>query len=104
GFERPVVDGFRLLDVAKGPGADHAGRCQGNPDRVEFLDLALRLDVVQQIFHGLSSAQCVLTGCQASRTGLRNCRQSLSKSISMPRERISLIRTLNDSGMPASMR
>ncbi len=39
GLESPVVDGLRLLDLAKGPGADHVRRRERDLDRVELVGL-----------------------------------------------------------------
>jgi len=47
GLEGAVVDRLRLLDLTKRPRADHFGRCQGDPDRVEFLDRLLLLEKLQ---------------------------------------------------------
>ena len=40
-LERPVVDGFRLLDLTVRPRADHVRRGKPNPDQVEVFDRAL---------------------------------------------------------------
>src|SRR5256885_984591 len=80
GLEGPVVDGLRLLDFAVGPRADLLGRSEPDLDRVELLVLLDLLEELKKRFH-----------------------QYLSRSMSMPRERISLTSTLNDSGMPASI-
>ena len=39
GLERAVVDGLGLGDLAPRPRADLIGRREGNPDRVEIVDL-----------------------------------------------------------------
>src|SRR5438034_2308851 len=80
GLEGPVVDGLRLFDFAVGPRADLLGRSQPDLDRVELLVLLDLLEELKKRFH-----------------------QYLSRSMSMPSERISLTSTLNDSGIPASI-
>ncbi len=79
-LESAVVDGLGLLHLAVGPGADLLGRGKPDLDRVEFLVLLDLLEELKKRFH-----------------------QYLSRSMSMPRERISFTSTLNDSGMPASI-
>src|SRR5690606_10822927 len=79
-LEGPVVDGLRLLDLAEGPRPDHVRGRQADPDRVEIVDRVLVLEQLQQIFH-----------------------YSVSSSMLMPSDRISLTSTLNDSGIPASI-
>src|SRR5699024_7574151 len=37
GLEGTIVDGLRLLDLAKGPGQDTLGACQTDPDFLEGL-------------------------------------------------------------------
>src|SRR5207244_11647510 len=81
GLEGPVVDGLRLLDFAVGPRADLLGRSEPDLDRVELLVLLDLLEELKKRFH-----------------------QYLSRSMSMPSERVSLTSTLNDSGMAASVR
>src|SRR5712692_5249485 len=79
-LESAVVDGLGLLHLAVGPGADLLGRGEPDLDRVELLVLLDLLEELKKRFH-----------------------QYLSRSMSMPRERISFTSTLNDSGMPASI-
>ena len=54
-LEGAVVDGFRLLDLAKRPRANHVGRRQADADIVEILNLILALQVTYKIFHGVIS-------------------------------------------------
>ncbi len=51
GLERPVVDGFRLLDFAVRPRTDLLGRGQPDLDRVELLFLLYLLKEIEQCFH-----------------------------------------------------
>src|SRR5208337_2798877 len=51
GLEGPVVDGFGLLDLAVRPRADHFGRGDGNPDRVERQWILGLLENAEEIFH-----------------------------------------------------
>ena len=44
GLEGAVVDGLRLLDLAKGPRPDHVRRGEPDANRVEVLDRALLLE------------------------------------------------------------
>src|SRR6185503_6567457 len=80
GLEGPVVDGLVLLDLAVGPRAHLLRRGEADLDRIEFLVLLNLLEQLEQRFH-----------------------QYLSRSISIPSERISFTSTLKDSGIPASI-
>ena len=103
GLERTVVDGLRLLHFTEGPGTDHLGRRQGNLDGIELFDLTLVFQQIQQVFQGLSSSRtCGSRLTPGAAQAVRG--YSVSRSISIPSERISLISTLKDSGMPASIR
>ena len=70
GFERAVVDGLGIFDLALRPRTDRIGRCYGDGDRVEF-SLWLRLlgteDVAENIAH---CSKCFLS-CAAVTGGLR---------------------------------
>ncbi len=102
-LEGAVVDGLRLLHFTEGPGTDHLGRSQGNLDGIELFDLTLVFQQIQQVFQGLSSSRtCGSRLTPGAAQAVRG--YSVSRSISIPSERISLINTLKDSGMPASMR
>src|SRR5204862_4134298 len=79
-LEGAVVDGLGLLHLAVGPRTDLLGRREPDLDRIELLVLLDLLEELKKRFH-----------------------QNLSRSMSMPRERISFTSTLNDSGMPASI-
>src|SRR5690606_39781003 len=52
-LESAVVDGFRLLHFAEGPRTDQVRRGQRDLDRVEVQRLALLLEEVEQVFHGV---------------------------------------------------
>src|SRR5690606_8497344 len=100
-LEGTVVDGFRLVHFTEGPGTDHLRRSQTDTDRIELF-LTLVFQQIQQVFQGLSSSRTC--GSRAEPAPHGGACYSVSSSMSMPRERISLISTLKDSGMPASMR
>ena len=53
-LERAVVDRFRLLDLAEGPGSDLVRRRQSNTNGIEDLDLTLGSEKIQKVFHGFS--------------------------------------------------
>src|SRR5690606_87346 len=74
-LEGPVVDRFRLLDLAERPRPNHVRRSQPDADRIEVVDGILVLKKFQKIFH-----------------------QSVSNSMLIPSDRISLTSTLKDSG------
>ena len=44
-LEGPIVDGFRLLHLPKGPGANHVRRGEADTDIVEILNLILTLQI-----------------------------------------------------------
>jgi hypothetical protein len=46
-LEGPVVDGFRLFDLAKGPRPDLVRRGYANPDRIEFFLLIVLLEELE---------------------------------------------------------
>src|SRR5690606_32672378 len=98
-----VVDGFRLFYFAERPGTDHLRRSQTDTDRIELFNLTLVFQQIQQVFQGLSSSRTCGDRLLAGRRIGGAC-YSVSSSMSIPSERISLISTLKDSGMPASMR
>ena len=51
GLERPVVDGFGLLDLAVGPGADLLRARDRDLDLVELLGRACRTEEIDQLVH-----------------------------------------------------
>src|SRR5690606_20144535 len=92
GFERAVVDGLGLFHFAERPRTDQVRRGERDLDRVEIQRLALLVEQVKQIFHG------ILLSSAADHLDLVS-----SSSMLIASERISLTRTLNDSGMPATI-
>src|SRR5690606_20648353 len=114
-LEGAVVDGFGFLDLAMRPGTDQIRRCKTNTDFVEFRDLSLTFQHIQQVFQGQPSVQepmLIIDSSYACGTAAGaqhgHCcplsRYSFSSSMLMPSERISFSNTLKDSGMPGSMR
>jgi hypothetical protein len=59
-FERAVVDGLRLLDLAERPRTDLLGRGQPDLDRVEMLFFLDLLKEIKQCFHRLCSNKIVV--------------------------------------------
>ena len=115
-LERTVVDGLRLFHFAKRPGTDQVRRRQTDLQFVEFRDLSLTFEQIQQVFQGQSSVWSFRSrffpksgsGGSAARVARRpkaaSRTQSFSSSILIPRDRISFSSTLKDSGMPGSIR
>ena len=83
-LERAVVDRLRLFDLAEGPAQDPLRGGQTNPNFIEGLGGLVRIEDVAEFIHGAYSVS-----------------ESRSSTF-RPSERISLTRTLNDSGTPAS--
>ena len=54
-LERAVVNGLRLFNFAKRPGADQIRRRKRDADLVELRDLSLTFEQIQQVFQGQSS-------------------------------------------------
>ena len=50
-LERPIVDGLRLLHLAKRPGPHHVRRRQSDANGLEIIDRVLIFEQLQQIFH-----------------------------------------------------
>ena len=53
-LEGTIVDGFGLLDFAKGPGTDLFGRGQANGNRVKLFFGGYLLEQIEQCFHRLT--------------------------------------------------
>ncbi len=109
-LEGTVVDGFRLLHFAEGPRTDQVRRGQRDLDRVEVQRLALLVEEVEQVFHGVSPkggnlVDGAVDSLPAARLpGQPRLRDQLSSSsMLMASERISFTNTLKDSGMPATI-
>ncbi|MNX61114.1 hypothetical protein D3C86_920390 [compost metagenome] len=114
GLERPVVDGFRLLDLAERPRTDLLRRGQGDLDLVEGRRDRDRVEDVQDFLVHLFSfcgnaprkfiqrGEAVGPPSPARRERASVSDQLFSSSTFRPSERISLMSTLKLSGMPAS--
>src|SRR5688572_29398882 len=53
-LERAVVDRLGLAHLAVRPGLDHLRRRKRDADRVEILDLGLRLEELHEVFHSIT--------------------------------------------------
>src|SRR5690606_3045982 len=110
GLEGAVVDGLGLLHFAVGPRTDQVRGSERDLDRVEVRGRTVLVEEVQKVFHVFLRDLESRTGPWCSSVAGASCApcprlrpQFSSSSMLIASERISLTRTLKDSGMPATI-